>query len=242
MKQALLDFLLPRCRCLVCNEPRAIIPGQAVCAQCTMALDRLRIGASGCGHCRSPKRSAQPCAYCAQGGMQGFDAAYAPYYYHGAVQRLVVLCKFGYCNEAAQPLAQAMAEEISGLFFDALVPIPLHASRLRERGANQAALLAQWIAAQRAIPILPALSRIRKTQRQSQLTTQQRAANVRDAFIVCQDVTGMRLLLIDDVRTTGNTARACAQALRQAGADSVSLLTAAIAPQKAEDMRLVDNQ
>ncbi len=164
--------------------------------------------------------------------MTGFAGAYSPYFYHGPVQRLVVLCKFGGVDAAAEPLARAMADCVRGQTFDALVPVPLHPRRLRERGVNQAELLCRLVGKANGVPILPALTRARNTKRQSGLRPADREGNVRDAFIAAKSVKGLRLLLVDDVRTSGSTARACAKALNEAGAAEVSLLTAAVAHQK----------
>lgn len=227
-----LRTLFPQVRCLACGEPRAIDQGHALCDRCTAALAEHAIPEYACPHCLSPVRSGKACAYCADGLMNGIAKAYAPFYYHGIVQRLVVQCKFGYADIAAQPLAAAMKQEIAGLSYDALVPVPLHRSNLRERGVNQAELLCRLIAADTDIRVLHALVKTRKTRRQSSLAPHARSANVKGAYQVVCDVRGLRLMLVDDVRTSGSTARECAAMLIQAGAAEVRLLTAAVAPQR----------
>lgn len=163
--------------------------------------------------------------------MIGLCAAYAPYHYHGVVQQLVVQLKFGLIKDAARPLADAMEDCIRYATFDALVPVPLSKERLRERGFNQAEVLCEMIAAGRGCNILNPLERVRNTHRQSSiLSTKRRERNVDHAFKTIAPVEGLSLLLVDDVRTTGATARACAAALLSAGAKEVALLTAAVAP------------
>jgi ComF family protein len=111
---------------------------------------------------------------------------------------------------------------------DLIVPVPLHASRAAERGYNQAALLAHALASCLELPVQEAaVIRVRATASQIHLNPAERRANVRDAFQCREDVNGLRILLIDDVCTTGATLEACAAALRACGAASVFGLTAA---------------
>ena len=105
---------------------------------------------------------------------------------------------------------------------DAIVPVPLHKRRLRRRGYNQSALLAQALSEHVQAPVREdLLMRIRNTGTQTALGAKERRRNLRGAFVAKDEAKGMRLLLIDDVRTTGATLDACAQALRQAGAATV---------------------
>jgi ComF family protein len=108
---------------------------------------------------------------------------------------------------------------------DIVVPVPLHRRRRRSRGFNQAGDLA----AQLGLPVVAALRRTRATPSQTDLPAAQRHANVRNAFAVRRgyDVRGLRVLVVDDVSTTGATIEACARVLKEAGAQEVSALTAA---------------
>ncbi|MFL7794769.1 MAG: ComF family protein [Anaerolineae bacterium] len=112
---------------------------------------------------------------------------------------------------------------------DVIVPVPLHADRLRERGYNQAALLARELARQADLAIdEQVLVRKRATAPQVKLDANQRKENMRDAFCCPDDsLAGKRILLIDDVCTTGATLEACAAALLESGAHSVQALTLA---------------
>jgi len=111
----------------------------------------------------------------------------------------------------------------------ALVPVPLHHRRRRERGFNQAAEMARGLAAGRKIPVLDCLYRYRETISQTGLERAARQKNMTGAFRLKRgfDVGGLSLLLIDDVFTTGATVNACAQALAQAGAAKLAVLTVA---------------
>ena len=113
--------------------------------------------------------------------------------------------------------------------FDAVAPIPLHWARHFQRGFNQAELLAGEIARRRSIPVLRAVRRVRATRTQTGLSNAKRRQNVAGAFRARRrcSVRGLRILLVDDVMTTGATGSACAAALKRAGAKSVTLLTVA---------------
>jgi ComF family protein len=114
------------------------------------------------------------------------------------------------------------------LSFDLVVPVPLHQARLRERGYNQAGLLAQALARRVECAYeAEALVRHRATAPQVELDASARRENVRDAFLCAGDVSGRRVLVIDDVCTTGATLESCAAPLYAAGADCVWALTLA---------------
>jgi ComF family protein len=112
---------------------------------------------------------------------------------------------------------------------DAIVPVPIGPVRLRERGYNQALLLAESIGNVLHIPVMPALERVKEGPSQTKLNEAERRVNVRDAFRARVDLNpdGLRLLLIDDVMTTGATLDACARALKRAGATKVFGMTIA---------------
>jgi len=115
---------------------------------------------------------------------------------------------------------------------DLIVPVPLHATRLRERGYNQSTLLAEQLSRASKLPVVePALIRVKATTPQVTLNAAERKANVRAAFEARSDlVRGRRVLLVDDVCTTGATLESSGIALRQAGATFVWALTLARAP------------
>ncbi len=133
-----------------------------------------------------------------------------------------------------KPLAKPLAEYLAAALprdqrFDIVVPMPLHWRRRWQRGFNQSELLARATARRSGIRMVNAVRRVRATQSQAGLSNAQRRDNVSGAFRVKDSgrVRGLRVLLIDDVMTTGATAAACAQALKRAGVKSVSLLALA---------------
>jgi adenine/guanine phosphoribosyltransferase-like PRPP-binding protein len=113
--------------------------------------------------------------------------------------------------------------------FDGIVPAPLHWRRYWQRGFNQSYLLARRLSRRIGIPVVRALRRVRATTSQAGLSDSARRRNVAQAFRVRRRarIEGKRILLIDDVMTTGSTASACARALKRGGAARVSLLTVA---------------
>ena len=127
-------------------------------------------------------------------------------------------------------LAQAAEPELRGSTWDAIIPVPLHRTKEREREFNQAVRLASRLSKAVDIPVWAnALSRVAVTRTQTRLTREERAENVRRAFRVGEstDVRGARLIVVDDVLTTGATTSACAEALRRAGAAEVCVWTVA---------------
>jgi ComF family protein len=149
--------------------------------------------------------------------------------YGGAVARTIARLKYERRPDLSRPLADLLwrATEPRAQFLasHAVVPVPLHPSRLAERGYNQSALLARPLARRLGVPFWPlALARVRDTPGQASLDRAARLTNVRGAFKVRQreHVSGRDILLVDDVCTTGATLDACTAALRESGARSVA--------------------
>ncbi len=174
-----------------------------------------------------------------------FEQAFAFSNYEGTMRRLIHLLKY----EGMEPIARALGRRLTpqvlaiprpdaaaGLL---VIPVPLHRSKRRERGFNQAELLARAViqAAKKQQPatvlqlVSEVLERRRATESQAGLSTHQRRRNLRGAFFVPEKcvpaITGRDLLLIDDIYTTGATARACSSVLKQAGAARVWVATVA---------------
>lgn len=229
---AALDLVLPT-RCLACGtiveapgglcaacwrETRFVAPPQ--CARCGLPFEH-GSGAGTeelCGAC-----TARPPVY---------DRARAALIHDAASRRLAGAFKFRDRTDAAPVLARWMARAGEALLAraDVLAPVPLHRRRLLARRYNQAALLARAVGRLAARPVVPdLLVRRRPTRPQLGLDRRQRRANVGGAFVVRASrlprIVGRRVLLVDDVLTTGATADACARALLRAGAAGVDVLT-----------------
>jgi len=169
------------------------------------------------------------CGRCTQ-SRPTFAGARSLYLYEGAVREAVHALKYNHLSTLARPMAEVMAGylEAEALPVDLVVPVPLFGRRQRLRGYNQSALLAREVARLAGLPLGErGLTRRRDTPPQARsVDAEARRRNVAGAFAADKRrVEGRRVLLIDDVMTTGATLDACAQALRQAGAASVWALT-----------------
>ena len=204
---------------------------------CRGCLDQIEPLAADyfCADCRTPFVNPAPldengrCPLCRL-GLKGFDAAYSFGAYEGTLRDLIHLLKYDGIRTLAKELGRRLAEAFPrDEKFDVIVPMPLHWLRLWRRGFNQSALLAGEIARRTGIPAAPLARRTRSTPPQAGLSNPKRRANVSGAFAVRRgrSVDGLRVLLVDDVMTTGATAGACALALKRAGAKYVALLALA---------------
>jgi len=183
-----------------------------------------------CAACDAPvDLRAVFCAACAATLRPG-DAR-AAFVYGGAVATAITRFKYERRPDLARPLAHLLMRVTRAIDPpDLVVPVPLHPSRLAERGYNQAALLARPVAADFGARFAPtALVRTRDTPHQAHLDRAARAANVDGAFGVRRDVRARDVLVIDDVVTTGATVRACMRALLDAGAARVRAVAVAYA-------------
>jgi ComF family protein len=187
-----------------------------------------------CVSCRTPFLNQYPldadgrCALC-RSGLRGFDWAYCYGAYEGTLRQLIHLYKYSRMKPLAKPLGDLLAAALPrDQQFDGVVAVPLHWRRKWDRGFNQSELLARSIARRCGVPVLHPVRRRRSTRAQAGLSNSRRRQNVAGAFVGKPGAAkGLRILLIDDVMTTGATASACAHALKRAGAQSVALLTLA---------------
>lgn len=173
------------------------------------------------------------CANCGHRKLY-FETAVAVYRSRGIVRRVIHDFKYNRQIHLRHVVARWLADALDdvrlrGRRFDRLVPVPLHPARRRERGFNQADLLAELLSRQTAIPLQRVLQRIRYTKTQTAFDRAERMENLRNAFRLRKNaaVQGYRVLLIDDVLTTGSTLSECARVLKVAGALSVHAATAA---------------
>jgi competence protein ComFC len=220
-----------------------------VCADCLQRPEPLHADFF-CVRCRTPFQNAFPldkeglCGICRH-GLRGFDAAFCFGAYEGKLRDLIHLYKYGRVQTLARPLGDFMAGALPRDHrFDAIAPVPLHWRRQWQRGFNQSELLAQTLSRRFAIPVIKVLRRVRSTAAQAGLSDSARRRNVSTAFRCHRPnaVTGKRILLIDDVMTTGSTGAACAIALKRGGAASVALLTVARADRRMDIWNLKPEQ
>jgi ComF family protein len=224
---ALLDLLYPPA-CLACAKVLPT-PGAVFCEPCDTALERLPPAC--CRTCAEPGTfPREMCPRC-HAAPPPFTRAWAPFAHEGPVARAIHRFKYEDHPELAAPLGALLADEARRFLANApanVVALPLHTRRYHARKYDQAQLLAGALAKAmgREAPV-GWITRVRETQRQVGLSEAERAGNVAGAFTATKQVSGQEVLLLDDVFTTGATARAAAQALREAGATRVEVLTLA---------------
>jgi ComF family protein len=154
--------------------------------------------------------------------------------FDGAVRELIHQFKYSGKTMLRRPLALLAADHLDRFVIetgpDVIIPVPLHHKRLRQRGFNQAILLGEIFAQKWRLPLLRnSLRRVRWTEPQVNLSAAERLENVKGAFALADivAVAGKRVLLVDDVYTTGSTVKECAKVLKSGGAQSVTAITVA---------------
>ena len=222
--------------CVCCET--ALSGGEYLCVPC--GEEARRIEAPFCRRCSLPFEGEFPegaftCSNCRDQKF-AFDCAVSARRHTGVVRDLVQRFKYRGEHFLRRPLSAWLAEawETDARLQDgppvaALVPVPLHPQRRRERGFNQAESLCRLLGRHAGLPVWNALRRVRFTETQTHLARHERLENLRGAFATARrrPVSGAHLLLVDDVFTTGATVDECARVLRRAGAASVRVLTVA---------------
>lgn len=210
--------ILPAQPCLLCGGDSH---AGLCCAACDAELPRLI--ATHCPICALPTLAGEICGQCLK-QPPPFDHTVAAFSYDFPLDKMVQALKFRERLVLVNYLADAVAQQVHTRV-DSLVALPLHPTRLRERGFNQSLLLARRIGHRLSIPLLAdACERVRNTPPQSSLPWKERDKNMRLAF-TCKptaDVRGKHIAIVDDVMTTGASVGELARALKQAGASEVS--------------------
>lgn len=207
--RALLELIYPiRAECMGCGAKTGF-ERDWLCEDCRQALANRWVGAA------TPP----------EGGL--IDGAAYGYFYGGPAGGLVRNLKYRGVSRLAEPMGRQMVRALEGLqpaHIDCVTPVPMHVRRVRKRGVNQALLLAREVADGLQLPLEEALVRTRNTLQQARLDDAKRLHNLDGAFAVAGNMAGKRVLLVDDVCTTGATANACAEALLKEGASAVLLV------------------
>ncbi len=208
--------------CLLCRGGADGVRDEALlCAAC--ARDLPRLGAEGlCPRCALPAPGGALCGACLAAPPQ-FDATVAALAYRFPADVLVQALKFRGALAIAALLGRVLAERVAGSArLDALLPVPLSAARMRERGYNQSMEIARVLARATGLPLQPSLcERGRDTAAQIELPPAERVRNVRGAFRCPRPLEGLAVAVVDDVMTTGATLDELARTLKNAGASRV---------------------
>ena len=231
--RALLDVILPP----ICHICRSFIPNAGTIHICPACREKLPLVSSPlCPICGIPFTGAggdHRCGACLTNPPH-FDTARAAFLYEGPIRDLIHSFKYNQRTHLRHPLAfltlETAREVVTDLAPQLIVPVPLHRSRIRQRGFNQAVLLGRTLSLQLNLPLLPGtLIRTRSTEPQINLSATERRVNVKGAFTVNKpdQIAGKRILLLDDVMTTGSTMNECARELKNAGAAMVIAATIA---------------
>lgn len=223
IKLKVLDLLFPP-HCVSCGKGGAFL-----CRKCRKKLIYLQPPL--CIRCSQPIRTGTICQKC-QSQTWDIDGICSVFKYGGAIRQAIIQFKYQNIKALADPLSYLMMEYLKKhpLSFDIIIPVPIHKRRLRERGYNQSSLLARRLSYRTCIPVVEgALIRTKHTSAQAKTdNVEQRRENIKNAFkCVNHDISGKRILLIDDVCTSGATLNSCATSLKSAGAASVWGLTLA---------------
>jgi ComF family protein len=235
--QNFFNLLYPRF-CLECNasiesgvSETAFLSLGHFCASCWKSTRRLN--GPACPVCAAPFPSGvalvlspdHHCGECRE-DRPAFARAITPFAYEGALIKAIQSLKYNKRNTLAAPLARLLMEGLKAVEADRVMAIPLHPRRLRSREFNQSLLLAKEISKLRSLPLLiDAMTRVRETTPQVGLSKKERKENIRRAFSVARpgQIKDQRILLIDDVYTTGATLREGAKTLIRAGAKEVTV-------------------
>ncbi|MBN1366819.1 MAG: ComF family protein [Dehalococcoidales bacterium] len=223
IKGVALDFIFPR-YCVGCGRE-----GEFLCFTCLRTANRVMPPISP--KCGRPQPSGVLCSDCIN-WSSGIDGIRSPFRFEGVIREAIHQLKYRNLRALSPTLAEFLYEHLINypLPADVIVPVPLHPKRLRERGYNQSLLLARELGKLTGLPLVEnSLIRQRHTVPQARTASvSQRQQNISGAFICRnQELTDYKILLIDDVSTSGNTLDTCAKAMKAAGAISVWGLTVA---------------
>jgi ComF family protein len=217
------DYLFPA-RCVLCQS--RIASRQQFCDECERSLPRVQTQCAVCGAAIPHSHSVSVCGQC-QRHPPAYQRTLPALAYRAPITKLVVDLKYHGKLHLARVLGKLLADAVCAAgaeIPDMIIPVPLHRTRLRSRGYNQALEIARPIGKRLDIPVNPRLvRRTRDTGSQTDLPRKDRAKNVRGAFDVRGNVEGLSIAIVDDVMTTGHTVNSVAECLTRANAKSVSV-------------------
>lgn len=231
VKDSLLDFVFPP-HCVLCNSfissdeaKDDSYPRNLVCRTCWDSLNILPH--PFCPLCRSLlDEKLRKCPKCPESLALSLNRSLGVFdpYYQTLIHHFKYNRKFSIGKNLGRRLGGILKKEEFSKGFDYIIPVPLHPSRKRERGYNQSRILAEEISETVSVPLMEkVLIRKKKTEDQTHLSPEERERNVRGAFVVRTNsaLQGKKIILVDDVMTTGATLKECARVIKEAGAREV---------------------
>lgn len=232
VKDVLGEMLAPSVKCLACGNE--IFDEVGFCRQCAQSVV-LNDGKT-CKRCGVGVDGAEDyCGYCSFTKVY-FDKAYSPLSYEGATQTAILQLKYGNKARYAKVLSRYLAytAQTNRLQFDLVCYVPMTKKSIKARGYNQSRLLATYFCdiIGKDDCLVDALEKVKETARQEDLGRKGRLENLKGCYKVVSDVKGKRVLVVDDIKTTGATLNECAKVLKRAGATSVVGLTVASRKEK----------
>ena len=219
----LVDVLLPQ-RCELCQQ--ATDSAAPVCARCHAGMQP--VPSQCCPSCADFSAAGARCGRCLK-SPPSFDHVISPYLYADTASTLIQGLKYHQHLRLARWMGQQIALELAKspsilTSLDGIIPLPLHPIRMKQRGFNQALEIARPIAQTIEQPLMTTIAtRIRDTVPQVSLPREDRQRNIRDAFECTADLSGMNLLVVDDVLTTGSSANELSRVLKLHGAASITV-------------------
>jgi len=232
--RSILDIVFPT-SCAFCNASVQGSDIPFICASCW--ADFSLLSGPVCPRCGKPFDSPDALQYSPEHACRDcrtnsphFDQVLSVGHFEGALREAIHQFKYRPCRSLGRPLGTWMAGNVRLLEIDLIIPVPLHVKRLRQRGFNQALLLAQFLCEVHGVPLsYDELLRVKPTKPQVELSGEERKTNVANAFAIRNKgcMAGKRVMLVDDVFTTGATLNECASVLKGDGAVRVVAITLA---------------
>lgn len=229
IRESVLDVIFPR-HCPVCHE---ILKNTKwmICPECRKEIRPIR--EPYCRKCGKPVEESQECCADCSGTKRYFTEGRGIFPYNHTWKKSILKYKYSGCREYGDFYGRMLwifgKRDIRRWRPDMIVPVPMHPAKLRVRGFNQSEYIGNRLSELSGIPVnCHLIKKTRRTASQKKLNASQRRRNLREAFEVQEQVDGRRILLVDDVFTTGSTMDAMAQALRERGASGIFFLTVCI--------------
>jgi len=226
---SIVDLIFPP-QCLLCGD----LDSSGLCRTCRKSFQPLRPPL--CSVCSAPVETSEAAPLCARCSdfHPAYDRAWSLFIYDGAIRKAIHDFKYhgvsGLHRVFGELLHERLTVEMAGISIDSVVPVPLHRARELSRGYNQAALLARSLASLLSLPVMESeLLRVRHTDFLADLGRRDRFASLEGAFAISEKtrLEGKKILLVDDIMTTGATFHICAGVLREGGASCIYGITLA---------------